>query len=426
MSRQAWNTQTRRLLISLLGVVCITTITASNATRVFAHGEAADEPFLKNMTTAFFDVSISPTEIQVGDPVTIVGKVKVLETWPRTLEVPEIASIVPVVPGPMFLLKERTVNGESSIGSFFAEKGGIYEFRMVLIGKEPGDWHVHPGIGIQGTGTLLGPGEWIKISPSPTPLEFPVTLLNGETIELSTYGGAFAVWWSFASFVIGVVWMLYWTLNKRTVTNLAVTLQISPNDEGADLGLITPRDHMWMNVIAGVTLMMLVLGWSYAAISYPVRWPQQTDWFTPKFISSGDKMAEVQATGATFDEASETLEMKIQVQNVANSPISMKKYTMAMANFVNGGEQEQLAAGPREFVGAFEVSPDAPIAPGETKDLTVTISSPLFAVERLIPLSAPQQFIGGIYHFENAQGERELVTVRSGLVPTKFTPRYLP
>ena len=224
MSKQAW-----RLLISLLGVVCITTI---NASSVFAHGEAADEPFLKNMTTAFFDVSISPTEIQVGDPVTITGKVKVLETWPRTLETPEIASIVPVVPGPKFLLKERTVNGESLIGSFFVEKGGIYEFRMLLIGKEPGDWHVHPGIGIQGTGTLLGPGEWVKISPSPTPLEFPVTLLNGETIELSTYGGAFAVWWSFASLVIGMVWMLYWTLNKRTVTNLAVTLQIPPNDEG--------------------------------------------------------------------------------------------------------------------------------------------------------------------------------------------------
>ena len=87
------------------------------------------------------------------------------------------------------------------------------------------------------------------------------------------------------------------------------------------------------------------------------------------------------------------------MKNVADSPISIKKYTMAMANFVNGGEQEQLAAGPREFVGAFGVEPDAPIAPGETKDLTVTISNTLFGVERLIPLSAPQQFIAGVYHF---------------------------
>ena len=119
MNRRARNIQGQRPLINLLVVVCITTLNAVNVSPVFAHGEAADEPFLKNMTTAFFDVSISPTEIQVGDPVTITGKVKVLETWPRTLETPEIASIVPIVPGPMFLLKERTVNGESSIGSFF-------------------------------------------------------------------------------------------------------------------------------------------------------------------------------------------------------------------------------------------------------------------------------------------------------------------
>lgn len=410
----------------LISLIALAFIAVPSVPQVFAHGEAADEPFLKNMTTAFFDVAISPTEIQVGDPVTITGKVKILETWPHTLETPEIASIIPVVPGPMFMLKERTVNGESSIGSFFVEKGGIYEFRMVIIGKEPGDWHVHPGIAIQGTGTLIGPAEWVKVNPSPTPLEFPVTLLNGETIELSSYGGSFVVWWSFAGFALGIVWMLYWTLSKRTVTNLAVTLQLPPNDDAPDIGLITPRDHMWMNVIAGVALVMLVVGWTYAATSYPVRWPQQTDWFTPEFISSGPDLAEVRANGATFDEGPETLEMKIQVQNVSSSPITLKQYTMAMANFVNGGEQEQTQAGPREFVGALEVEPNGQIAAGETKDFTIRISSTLFGVERLIPLSAPQQFIAGVFHFENAQGERELVTVRSGLVPTKFTPRYLP
>ncbi len=159
MSKQAW-----RLLISLLGVVCITTI---NASSVFAHGEAADEPFLKNMTTAFFDVSISPTEIQVGDPVTITGKVKVLETWPRTLETPEIASIVPVVPGPKFLLKERTVNGESLIGSFFVEKGGIYEFRMLLIGKEPGIGTSILGLAFRGRERSSAQGNGSRYHPVP-------------------------------------------------------------------------------------------------------------------------------------------------------------------------------------------------------------------------------------------------------------------
>ena len=103
--------------------------------KVFAHGEAGDEPFLKNMTTAFYDVSVSPTEIEVGQPVTVTGTVKILETWPHTLEAPELAAIVPVVPGPVFVMKDRTINDQASVGSFFAEKGGIYQFKMTLLGQ---------------------------------------------------------------------------------------------------------------------------------------------------------------------------------------------------------------------------------------------------------------------------------------------------
>ena len=137
-------------------------------------------------------------------------------------------------------------------------------------------------------------------------------------------------------------------------------------------------------------------------------------------------MAKVRATGATFDEGTETLEMGVRVTNVADSPISVKKYTMAMASFVNGGEHEQAAAGPRDFVGPLNVDPNVPIEPGETQELRLSISSTLFGIERLIPLSAPQQYIAGVFQFENAAGDQELVTVRSSLVPTRFTPQYLP
>jgi methane/ammonia monooxygenase subunit B len=413
-----------RRLLTILMTLALTAIVS--VPKVFAHGEAGDEPFLKNMTTAFYDVSVSPTEIEVGQPVTVTGTVKVLETWPHTLETPEMAAVVPVVPGPVFVLKDRTINDQPSVGSFFVEKGGIYQFKMLLLGKEPGKWHVHPGMAIQGTGTLVGPGEWVTVKPSATKFEFPVKLLNGQTIELNTYGGQFVWWWSFAGFLLGMVWMVYWTFTKRTVTNLAVTMQLPVNDDGPDIGLITPRDHMWMNVIAGLTIVMLVIGWTYSATSYPVRWPQQTDWITPRHISSGEKMAEVHAGGATYDEATDTLVMKVQVKNVVDSAIGVNRFIIGMATFVKGGEQEQAKAGPRDFVGLLEVEPNGPIAPGETKDLTLTITSKIFSTARLIPLNDPQQFVAGVLRFENAQGAQQLVTVRSGVVPTQFRSQLLP
>src|ERR1700722_347748 len=164
----------RRILVGILAVAIGTIVTASSA---FAHGEAGDEPFLKDLTTAFYDVRISPTEIQVGQPVTITGTVKILETWPYTLDPPSKAYVTPVVPGPVFALQDRTINGQSAPGSFFVEKGGIYQFKMVILGRNPGHWHVHPGISVEGTGTLIGPGEWVTVQPSAAGFTFPVTLL---------------------------------------------------------------------------------------------------------------------------------------------------------------------------------------------------------------------------------------------------------
>jgi methane/ammonia monooxygenase subunit B len=207
-----------RLAVVLSFAVVLVSFYAQSA---FAHGEAADEPFLKDLTVAFYDVHVTPTAVKVGEPVTITGSVKILETWPYTLDPPQTAYVTPVVPGPCFALTERIVNGESTPGSIFVDKGGIYQFKMVMLARNPGHWHVHPGIAIQGTGTLLGPGEWVTVDPSAQPFKLDVTLLNGKTVDLEHFGGSFAWWWSFAGFLIGVVWMLYWTVPKRTVTRHA-------------------------------------------------------------------------------------------------------------------------------------------------------------------------------------------------------------
>src|SRR6266571_7322487 len=133
----------RRLLISLIALA-IAAITSVPKAR--AHGEAGDEPFLKDLTVAFYDVKIAPTQIQVGQPVTITGSVRILETWPYTLDPPQTAYVTPVVPGPVFTLVDRTINGQPAFGSVTVERGGIYSFKMVMRGRNPGHWHVHPGI----------------------------------------------------------------------------------------------------------------------------------------------------------------------------------------------------------------------------------------------------------------------------------------
>jgi methane/ammonia monooxygenase subunit B len=401
-------------------------LTASYAPRAFAHGEAADEPFLKDLTVAFYDVHITPTSIKVGEPVTITGAVKILETWPYTLDPPQTAYITPVVPGPVFVLADREINGTTAPGSILVEKGRTYHFKMVIEGRDPGNWHVHPGIAIQGTGTLIGPGEWVTVAPAAAPFKMDVTLLSGQTVNLEHYGGSFVWWWSFAGFVIGVIWMIYWTVPKRTVTRLAVTSQLPVNDDAPDIGLITPRDHMWMDVLAGATIAMLVVGWIYMAVKYPVRLPQQTVRFTPKVIDSATHSAQVMSAESIYDDQTDTLAIKLAVKNMGTTPLSLKQYIMAMTTFVNGEKDAQDKAGPAHYVGRMQVEPDAPIEPGQTAKMQLKISSPLFDEERLIPLHDPQERIAGLLRFTDAQGHEDFVTLQSDLVPTEFRPQYLP
>lgn len=138
-------------------------------------------------------------------------------------------------------------------------------------------------------------------------------------------------------------------------------------------------------------------------------------------------MAEVHTTGgSTYADETDTLTMKVQVKNVADSPIALNRVVIGMATFVPGGKAEEAKAGPTDFVGPLKVEPADPIAPGETKDLTVTITSSIFSTARLIPLNDPQQFVAALLRFENPQGGQQLVTVRSGVVPTKFRGQFLP
>ncbi len=411
----------------LAGVLVLAVVVMARPQAANAHGEAADQPFLKNLTTAFYDVQISPTMIEVGQPVTITGTVRILSTWPYTLSAPETAYITPVVPGPVFALTDRTVNGEIAPGSIFVERGQSYQFKMVMVGRIPGRYHVHPGIAVQGTGTLVGPGEWITIEPSAVAFSYPVTLLSGKTINLEDYGTSFVWWWSFAGFVLGVIWMVYWTVPKPTVTRLAVTSQLPVNDDAPDIGLITRTDHFWMNVLAGLAIIMLVGGWIYIGARYPVRLPQQTIRTSTEFVDSGPHIAEARATGAaSYDAGNATLTMKFAVKNVSSSPITVKQFIMAMTTFVNGGAEERRNAGPPHYVGELSVEPNTAIAAGDTQNVVLKIKSGLFAEERLIPEHDPQQVIAGLLRVANAQGQQELVTVKSTVMPTEFRAQYLP
>ena len=405
-------------------------LTLSYAPHVFAHGEAADEPFLKDLTVGFYDTHISPLQVKVGEPVTITGSVKVLPIWPFTLDPPETAYINAVVPGPVFALTDRTINGIPTIGSINIVRDGIYNYSMTILAREVGKWHVHPGFAVEGTGTLIGPGEWVTVDPGDKPFALNVNLLNGKTVNLETLGTGGVWWWSFAGFILGCIWMVYWTVplpfrpDRRTVHNLAVTVQLPTWDQGRDFGLITEQDHRVSTWIAVATAALLVVGWIYMESAYPLRLKQQTDRFAPP-QPDVTEMGKALSSSSIYDPSTHTLTINVDLKNVGATPITVKQFTMGMMSFVNGDKDALAKAGPADFVAPLEVQGTNPIPPGQTGKVTLKMSSDMMEDERLIPLNDPQEVIGGLLFVQDGSGNESSVTIRSDLVPTAFTQKYL-
>src|SRR5262249_31588274 len=129
----------------------------------YAHGENAQEGFLRMETVAFTNVQFSKDTLKQGEELVITGKAALLDTWPRTLGEPQTGFVHVPAPGPVLLMKDRLVNGMSAPDAIFVKKGNTYDFKLTLVGREPGRWHVHPTFAVEGAGTLIGPGQWITV-----------------------------------------------------------------------------------------------------------------------------------------------------------------------------------------------------------------------------------------------------------------------
>jgi methane/ammonia monooxygenase subunit B len=404
-------TMRRRIRRALWAVLAAGAVLVASAPAASAHGEAAQEAFLRMRTVAWIDTTYSATTVRQGETFTISGTAKILDAWPTNLAKgnPNTGYIGLIAPGPVVLLKERTINGVSAPTRIDVQRGRIYEYSMTVAGRRPGRWHVHPAFSVKGAGTLLGPGQWITVEENPDGFDNPVTLQSGGTINLENYQLPFTWIWLVLTFLIGLAWMIYWTVPKRTVTNLAVTSQIPLNTDGMDYGLITKKDHRNMNWFALGTALLLLAGWIYQAAAFPDKMPQQIFQFAPPdpAIASAPVFAEAALGEAEYDSASQTLTVRTQITNTGDTPMNLTQFTTTTLRFATG-----TTPGP----GVMTVSPSPTIAPGAPVELTMTMKDPAWETERLVPIGESSLLITGVLVFE-AGGEKNLTELEANLKP---------
>jgi methane/ammonia monooxygenase subunit B len=425
----------RLAAVLILGIAS----TLAFASPASAHGEKSQEAFLRMRTVGWTDVQFTggrlengETHLAQGEFVTLRGVAKLMDTWPDTLAAgaPRIGYINIATQGPAVMMTERTINAVSTPGRIEIAKGKYYAFEMKLMGRRPGRWHVHPSFAVKGAGTVLGPGQWVNVERKDGGFTSPVTLYNGKTINMENYG--LSVVWIFqvVGFILGMIWILYWTAGKRnpdgspkswmggkrTVTNPAITLSIPLNDDGVAVGLNSKRDHRACNMMLVGTTIFLLVGWIYQASAYPVKIPQQVVQFAPPDtkLDAAKQLAEANPLVADYEPDSRQLSMEIEVKNISDSPITLAEFTTSTLTFIPQGG---AATAPTGYQQPVTVSPSGAIQPGQTQKLTMKIDGNSLVDEHLVPTSESQLTMAGLMVFKDAAGNESSVEIEEPLRP---------
>ena len=419
----------KRLAAVLLMGMATTVAFASPAS---AHGERSQEAFLRMRTIGWTDVVFDGGQkdaqgdivIAQGEKFTIKGVARLMNTWPDTLAkgLPRIGYINVATQGPCVEMLTRTINGISTPGRIEITKGHTYSFEETMMGRRVGRWHVHPTFAVKGAGTLLGPGQWIRVTPHS--FSSPVKLYNGKTINLENYH-LVSVWTlQVIGFLLGMIWIFWWTWwgktakgnPRRTVTNPAVTLAIPLNDDGIAVGLNTKKDHRVVNIIALATALFLLIGWIWQASAFPVKIPQQVVQFQPPktALDRVPTLAEVDARSAKYDYQAKVLRLEVDAKNVSTSPIELSQFVTSTLTFVNPAGSS-TPSGP--YVDALKLSPSGTIQPGQTTTLVIELPGRRFDDEHLLPIGESQLTISGLMVFKDAAGQKYSAEIEEPLQP---------
>jgi methane/ammonia monooxygenase subunit B len=385
-----------------------------------AHGERAQEPYLRTRTAHWYDVSWSTTQLKVNDEVTITGKFRLFGDWPDAVDLPETVFVSNATPGPVLTRVESYLNGVPARQSFRnLEIGRDYEYKMIMRGRIPGRYHVHPMIAIKGSGPLVGPGQWVEVKGSATDFSHPVTALSGEKIDnLETWGVSNAFTWHLIWLALAAGWIIWWIRRP-----LLIPRYLALKQEREDL-LTTPLDLKLAIALLIVTVVLAFGSYNWAVNKFPRTVPLQAGTMHTPPLPYVAPPAKVEFQQARYDVPGRSMRMAFKITNTGDKPLRIGEFATASIRFVNlnlPAAKANVAPGyPDDIVArnGLALSDDSEIKPGETKLVRIDATDAAWEIERLTSfLSDVDSKVGGLLFLFDSDGRRYIAEVGGPILP---------
>jgi methane/ammonia monooxygenase subunit B len=384
-----------------------------------AHGEKSQAAFLRMRTLGWYDLKWSKTNVTVNEEYEISGKVHFMKAWPATLRPPERCFVNVGQPGAMANRIGVWVGGQFVPRSMALELGKTYEFRMILRARRPGHWHTHVQISVETAGPIPGPGQYIDIKGNFADFKDPIKLLNGSTIDLETYGITSIYLWHLLWYVVGAAWIWYW-FTRRGLLGRFMWVASGKEDE-----VITPQERLVGAITLGGMLLVVIIGYSIAATSFPYTIPLQAgDFHNLPAVDEPASPVQIKYLGGTYKVPGRELVVNYKITNTGKEALRIGEFITAGLRFLNPDVFTTKVDYPDYLLAerGLSLSDPSPIQPGETRDVAITIQDARWDTERLSGLAYDvDSSYAGMLMFFSPSGERYPVEVGGSVIPN-FLP----
>jgi methane/ammonia monooxygenase subunit B len=255
----------KTLLKYLIPLTLIGMVFMFHMQTAMAHGEKNLEPFIRMRSIQWYDVQWSKQKLNVNDEVVITGKFHVAEDWPSSVPKPDATFLSVATPGPVFIRTERYLNGKPWVNSSALQLGGDYDFKIVLKGRVPGKYHIHPFFSLQDAGQVMGPGEWLEIAGNASDFSNKLTTINGNVIDMETYGFSKGALWHLFWGALATGWLLWWLRRPLFIPRFRMT------EAGMETELVTQQDRNIAKVLLVAVPIIVLTANQMARTNIPIR-----------------------------------------------------------------------------------------------------------------------------------------------------------
>jgi len=405
-----------------LGLAAGLAVTMVAAGPADAHGEKSQAAFLRMRTLNWYDLKWSKTSVNVNEEYEITGKVHIMNAWPAAIRVPERCFVNTGQPGAVANRIGVWVGGQFTPRSMQLEVGKTYEFRVLLRGRRPGHWHTHVQLSVETGGPIPGPGQYVDIKGSFNDFTDPVKLLNGTTVDIETYGLAKIYLWHLLWYVAGAAWVVYWFSKRGLIGRFMAVASGQSEDE-----IITPQERIVGAVSLAAVLGTVIIFYAITTSNYPNTIPLQAGDYRNIPALSGEVDSgplKIKYLGGTYKVPGRELIANFKITNEGKEAIRIGEFNTAGLRFLNPDVYTTKVDYPDYLLAerGLTLSDNAPIQPGETKDITVTVQDARWDTERLSGLAYDvDSSFAGVLFFYTPSGTRYPMEVGGAVIPT-FMP----